>query len=451
MSHLALAYPRKHFFLEMFTRDIALEDCVLDLIDNAIDGLIRSRGIDINASLLTQTTNGGKHSRKLPIIHVEYSDQEFKISDTCGGIDRDKALKEIFNFGHTSHQTGGTLGVYGIGLKRAIFKIGNRFEMESRTTKDGFTVDLKVNKWAEKDQSLDDWKIPLEFVGPAPSRDEAGTTIRIGNLRDEVKMRVNDGVFAQKLHLTISQTYGLFIGRFVTIELNGKPVEAFHIPIGESKKIHPARDKFEVGDVSVNLFASLAAREPNGEWTADKAGWYVLCNGRIVLAADKTELTGWGTSGMPLFHMGKYRGFVGVAFFQSDKPLDLPWTTTKRGLNRESAVYQHARSRMRGAAKPILSFLDSMYKEESPEEESSKEIADNVKPTPLSLIASKRPAPFTIIRARAAQVVTTVTISYRAERSDVERVRKHLKKPSWAAYRVGQFTFQHYLKTECPQ
>ena len=38
----------------MFTRDISLEDCILDLIDNAIDGLVRTRKIDISASLLQQ-------------------------------------------------------------------------------------------------------------------------------------------------------------------------------------------------------------------------------------------------------------------------------------------------------------------------------------------------------------------------------------------------------------
>jgi len=51
-THKANAYPRKHFFFEMFTRDISLEDCILDLIDNSIDGLIRTRSIEIGNSLL---------------------------------------------------------------------------------------------------------------------------------------------------------------------------------------------------------------------------------------------------------------------------------------------------------------------------------------------------------------------------------------------------------------
>jgi hypothetical protein len=34
------ASPRKAFFTDMLTRDITLEDCILDLIDNSIQGII---------------------------------------------------------------------------------------------------------------------------------------------------------------------------------------------------------------------------------------------------------------------------------------------------------------------------------------------------------------------------------------------------------------------------
>ncbi|WP_072395132.1 hypothetical protein [Hyphomicrobium sp. CS1GBMeth3] len=38
------ANPTKAFFVRMITRDIALEDCVLDLIDNSIDGAWKLEG-----------------------------------------------------------------------------------------------------------------------------------------------------------------------------------------------------------------------------------------------------------------------------------------------------------------------------------------------------------------------------------------------------------------------
>ena len=38
------ASPTKAFFVNMITRDISLEDCILDLIDNSVDSAWRSEG-----------------------------------------------------------------------------------------------------------------------------------------------------------------------------------------------------------------------------------------------------------------------------------------------------------------------------------------------------------------------------------------------------------------------
>lgn len=451
-AKFAKAYPRKHFFFEMFTRDISLEDCILDLIDNSIDGLVRKTGIDIpNAILDRSSEKKPKKVTPLAKIVVSYSEKEFRIEDTCGGIDRNLAVEDIFNFGHAEGEAGGVLGVYGIGLKRAIFKIGHHFRMESETEKEGFKVDLNVRKWAKEDKNLEDWRIPIEFTDGATSEPQAGTKIIITDLRSEVKMRMNDGTLASRLHTTISQTYGLFIDRYVEIELNGTRVEPFEIPIGGSDAVQSAHEEFKEGDVTVRIFASLAARNEKQEWVAERAGWYALCNGRVVVAADKTELTGWGVQGAQVWHMGKYRGFIGVAFFQSSNALALPWTTTKRGLNRESAVYQRARNAMRTVGKPVLTFLDNMYKPDSSEESSARQIADTVKAVPLAELAKQSSSDFRITYRTPSYIKTTVRVQYEAEKSDIEKVRKKLKKPSLGANHVGLFTFNHYLKTECPE
>ena len=44
----ANALPRKRFFVEMFTRDISLMDCILDLIDNSIDDVVVGDGLGNN-------------------------------------------------------------------------------------------------------------------------------------------------------------------------------------------------------------------------------------------------------------------------------------------------------------------------------------------------------------------------------------------------------------------
>src|SRR5574341_35338 len=126
----------------MFTRDISLEDCLLDLIDNSIDSFIRGSKKEIIGTLLDRDAPIGKEP--LPEVSLVVTQKEVSVTDNCGGIPRDKALHDVFCFGHAQGHDAGRLGVYGIGLKRAIFKIGNSFEMKSRTANEGFEVSLDV-------------------------------------------------------------------------------------------------------------------------------------------------------------------------------------------------------------------------------------------------------------------------------------------------------------------
>ena len=68
------ASPVKSFFVSMLTRDIKLEEAILDLLDNCIDGILRS-GV-------------GKDARPYEGFEasIEFNAQSFSISDNCGGI-----------------------------------------------------------------------------------------------------------------------------------------------------------------------------------------------------------------------------------------------------------------------------------------------------------------------------------------------------------------------------
>ncbi|MGP5191541.1 hypothetical protein, partial [Vreelandella alkaliphila] len=57
-------------------------------------------------------------------------------------------------------------------------------------------------------------------------------------------------------------------------------------------------------------------------------GWYIVCNDRIILIADKTKITRWTTS----WH-NEYHGFLGWAYYVSEDPSLLPWDTKKTGIN----------------------------------------------------------------------------------------------------------------------
>jgi hypothetical protein len=90
----------------------------------------------------------------------------------------------------------------------------------------------------------------------------------------------------------------------------------------------------------------------------DRFGWYVVCNGRIVVAGDKTELTGWGSDGWPRWHP-QYSGFIGFVIFTSEHPALLPLTTTKRSVDQSSAVFRRAKPRLREASRQWIDYTNA--------------------------------------------------------------------------------------------
>ncbi len=98
----------------MLPRDIKLEDAILDLIDNCVDGAMRQQ-----KSKLKQKTPFKGYFAKLRL-----SADGFEITDNCGGIPKDY-VEEAFSLGRPKVDKDKdlpTIGMYGIGMKRAVFK-----------------------------------------------------------------------------------------------------------------------------------------------------------------------------------------------------------------------------------------------------------------------------------------------------------------------------------------
>lgn len=436
----AHAEVRKQFFIDMFTRDISLEDCVLDLIDNSLDAYLLGHSTSISELIFG---NDIKQPRAdAGTIDVTCSDRQIKVVDTCGGIPRKRAIEEVFCFGHDEDDQVGKLGAYGIGLKRALFKIGNNFHIVSRTPREGFEVSFKLNEWAERKP----WKVPITFVDGATSRKTAGTSVTVTELHDEVALRIKEGGVDRNILNDASTTYPYFLGQCVRLRVNDAEVKPQAIKLGElSGVLRPAHEQFEEDGVKVTLAATVAPEER----TADDAGWYILCNGRVVVRADKTNLTGWGSE-LASFQP-KYRSFVGIASFESDAPLNLPWTTTKRDLNRESIVFIRARALMTTMSKPILTFLNAQYPSEPTIEFTDiRDAVSGVKAVSLREIAAKPPAGFLYTPPRKREKPTQ-WVKFQAEVSQLDKVRRHLRRPSMGAGEIGKFTFSHYVRTECAE
>lgn len=96
------AEPTKTFFVDMLTRDIALEQAILDLVDNSVDGAkaLRSNG-DLPFS--------GK------CVQIIFNKDKFQILDNCGGFDSATARNYAFRFGRPlgSPRTPHSIGQFG--------------------------------------------------------------------------------------------------------------------------------------------------------------------------------------------------------------------------------------------------------------------------------------------------------------------------------------------------
>ena len=139
----ARASPTKDFFVSMLTRDIELGDAILDLLDNCLDGILRTA---------EENADGDRPYDGYRAV-LEISPEEFSIKDNCGGIPMETAERYAFAMGRppdAPDHAAATIGMYGIGMKRAIFKLGTNAVVESRFgEEDGFWVEFTPDWMAE--------------------------------------------------------------------------------------------------------------------------------------------------------------------------------------------------------------------------------------------------------------------------------------------------------------
>jgi hypothetical protein len=123
---LALATPEKRLFISLITRDIGLADAILDLMDNAINSIISEGRLELATPSDYIALLARKRKKDIATIDIDFNDKSFTMKDTAGGISYYDAENSVFRFGRPlpdeDEENDDTLSVYGIGMKRAIFK-----------------------------------------------------------------------------------------------------------------------------------------------------------------------------------------------------------------------------------------------------------------------------------------------------------------------------------------
>lgn len=376
------AQPAKRFFVEMLTRDIELKDAVLDMLDNCLDGALRTNN---NNPASTLTPYDGYFAK------ISFSKNGFSIFDNCGGIEESLAKEYAFRLGRPDTNRDkdlATVGVYGIGMKRAIFKIGQDATVISRHHKSSFQIDI-TREWLKDD---DDWNLPFKYINEDHS--EFGTFIEVKDLYEGIAKTFEED-FYDDFCATIKEQYSYIIQKGFKVYVNETLIEPKKLGLlvdeaalkGEREGITPYI--YEVSSQGVDIFLSVGFYRPlpseeeqndeiEGRHSKDDAGWTIICNDRVIIANDKTSLTGWGSSGAPAYH-SQFVAISGVAIIRSKDASLLPVTTTKRGIDINSNIYWALREKMVEGLKMFTSYTNK-WKTPSVERETIQKATTAIAP-----------------------------------------------------------------------
>lgn len=435
------AEPTKSFFVEMLVRDIPLEQAILDLVDNCVDGAKR---------LAAQDSPVPFETRK---VEIEFNADRFWIWDNCGGFGIETARDYAFRFGRPAgaKATPHSIGQFGVGMKRALFKFGKNFLVRSATATEEWAVEVDVPKW-EGDAG---WNFPWADFGNRESISTAtpGTEILVTNLRPEVAAKFATSNFYNAIIGLIQSKHRQFIAEGLEIRVNKKRIDATNLLLLLNDDLKPGVEFMTFfedtpPEVAVKIIVGVGGSLPR------EAGWYVICNGRVVLEADRRSVTGWGLMEeaasrivMPSFH-NQFARFRGIVSFDCADSSRVPWNTTKTDVDQDSFVWRLTFERMMEMMRPVIDFLNEL----------DKDIDENTREnSPLLDFVAKSPSkPTTTLTERAtfsapARGAVTkgpkfVKIQYSKLLEDVEFLQDQLNLKSGKA--VGERTFDLVLSRQ---
>lgn len=438
------ARPTKELFIDMLTRDVALIPAIVDLADNSTDGARRLRGDGSWSDL---------H------VSIEAKSTKFVISDNCGGIDVKRAREHAFRFGrpNDAQSSTGEVGRFGVGMKRGLFKLGRRFHIVSTTAKTQFAVTIDVDDWA----GVQPWEFefdedPIEKGKFSP--DEQGTTITVTKLHPQVKEHFAESGFLDDLRAELTSRLERSILNGLAVQVNSVGLQAHARTLVADKLLAPAKKNFKLrgptgSSVNVDLWCGLGKPDSSQAARAE-SGWYVFCNGRMLLQADKTSATGWGIEdddSIPAYHP-QYNGFRGLAYLDAADAADLPWNTTKTALDTDHPVYRRVKQEMIAIARPVVDY----FNRKKEENDALKQAGEDATGKLQTLFDEATVAPLEDITARAVFKVTapvlpkpkndTQRIAFDRPRAKAQAVKKSLGASSWRE--VGGQVFDYYYNAE---
>lgn len=266
-------------------------------------------------------------------------------------------------------------------------------------------------------------------------------------MNPEVGNLFADEGFLTTLADIIQKLLNFSLQKGLTIHLNGKPLSGKRVELLLSNNTIPYHTEGTINRVKYKLIAGLG-----GIGEPKLSGWYIYCNNRLVLEADTSSITGWGVQPIPKWHIN-YVMFRGILFLDSEETLNLPLTTTKKGIDATSEVYKAILPLMKNGMIKVFEFLKKIPQmgDEANDyrtmlwENTSKIGAVELKALNFSNAAKIFVAP-PLDTDVIARKKSTVRIAYDVAKQTAETAKEHAEAKSYKE--LGEITFDYYLKLE---
>jgi hypothetical protein len=310
------ATPEKRIFLSIIS-EYDLKRSICELIDNAIDLWSKTKRRDLKINIFADTRQ-----------------QTLSIMDNAGGIVESK-LDHIVSPGKTTNAiTDDVIGYFGVGSKRAVVALAQDIAIHSRFENDkSYTIEID-EQWLTDEES---WSLP--YTESTRVLDPFTTLIELSRLRFKID---EDDLSELKQHL--SEVYGLFIDRGTFIAVNGEQLKSrsFENEWSYPKNLFPTQFSaiipIEDRVVNVEIVSGLIDHPGDPE---NSYGVFFYCNNRLIARA-LTDFSVGFTSGMignPHYNISLVRTIVKIR----GQSGDMPWDSSKSGINLKHPIYQAVR------------------------------------------------------------------------------------------------------------
>lgn len=279
--------------------DMKIEECLAELIDNALDAIADAKQQDPGFE--------GQVEIDFPYGQDKIDEKsEIKVVDTGPGMTREQ-LQQALRAGSSGNSRYGSLGLFGMGFNVATGRLGYTTTVKSGRAQDDHWTIAVIDIQAMG--SRDSFRVPISNE-PKPIGSH-GTTISVSNLRNDTARGLRWSGIANRVRARLGQTYSYMLrsvegteisgaevmgGLGIGLRLNGSPV-APYIPCiwsPERSVSYKGQEVPAVTEVRYELkpaFACLSC----GHWHSEMSADIDLCvecgSGRLELR--ERVIRGW--------------------------------------------------------------------------------------------------------------------------------------------------------------